>query len=397
MAGWLATAFDSAEQDPRDYLKVEYGGLTLHIKPGHGDAVSVISTFLEDNTAYTQAQLVINRFLSAMAWKDGWPFATLGSVVRGALPTQRDDPWFGYSEKRVLANTLISQFDFEYLQEPSGQKQKLALALYREGVTSNMDFYGFLSFYKVINIGYANGHQQVAWINANLHKMSNRFAQDRLTKLRATESDIGTYLLRQGRDAIAHAFNEPILDPDLPSHKSVMSADLDLMRGLAEVFIEEELGVPSKTKLWREHLYELEGFKQLFGPSLVARLKQKEDVPQADFPAIPPLTLNLKEQPPYACLTGLPFQVAACEGGVVFLATDPHTQPMAVVLALDFPEETLEFSVDNFAINPRQEKYTQSAEACYFRFLVAYFCNGSLQIFNSSTGERLSHKLPLCR
>jgi hypothetical protein len=45
-------AFDSEEQDPRDYLKTEYYGRTLHIKPGHGDTVSLISTFLEDNTKY---------------------------------------------------------------------------------------------------------------------------------------------------------------------------------------------------------------------------------------------------------------------------------------------------------------------------------------------------------
>ena len=40
-------AFDSDEQDPRDYLKTEYGGITLHIKPGHGNDASVIATLEE--------------------------------------------------------------------------------------------------------------------------------------------------------------------------------------------------------------------------------------------------------------------------------------------------------------------------------------------------------------
>ena len=104
------------------------------------------------------------------------------------------------------------------------------------------------------------------------------------------------------------------------------------MQGLAEVFIQEELGVPSQRKIWQEHLYELEGFKRLFGDRLTARLNAKESVPQADFPPIPPLTLNLKEQPPYDCLPSLSFRVVACKDGIVLLATDPTVQPMAVAL-----------------------------------------------------------------
>src|SRR5438132_1423642 len=99
---WLVMVFDSDEQDPRDYLKTEYGGLTLHIKPGHGDEVSRISTFLEDSTKFSEAHLTINRFLSAMAWKEGKAFASLGAMSSGALPTDRDKPRFNYEERRVF-------------------------------------------------------------------------------------------------------------------------------------------------------------------------------------------------------------------------------------------------------------------------------------------------------
>jgi hypothetical protein len=163
--------------------------------------------------------------------------------------------------------------------------------------------------------------------------------------------DIGNFLLRHGRDAIAQAYNQPILDPDIPTDRAAVNRNVDLMQGLAEVFIQEELGVPSQRKIWAEHLYELEGFKRLFGKALASRLKSKESAPIKDFPSIPPLTLGLKDQPAYECLNALPFQVRACKDGVVFLATDPLTQPMQVVLALHFPDERLELVLPMFGIN----------------------------------------------
>jgi hypothetical protein len=211
--------------------------------------------------------------------------------------------------------------------------------------------------------------------------------------LRRTQPDIGDYLWKQGRNAIAHANANPILDPDLPTDRVAATRDADLMQGLAEVLIQEELGVPSQRKIWQDHLYELEGFKRLFGNPLVARLKAKENVPLTDFPPIPSLTLNLKEQPTYECLAALPFGISACKEGTVYLATDAKAQPMAVALALNFPGESVELLLNWFGVNDKQKKYTKALAACCYKFLIGYFCNGCLQVFNAKTGERLSHKL----
>jgi hypothetical protein len=393
ICAWLVMAFDSEEQDPRDYLKTEYGGLTLHIKPGHGDAVSLVSTFLEDNTKYAETKLIINRFLSAMAWKEGKAFVSLGAIAGGAYPTERDKPRFNYSEGRLLRYAVISRFDFEHVQNPPDSKQKLALALFREGLNSyDTPLYRFLSFFKILNIKFSTGKAQVTWINSNFGKIWNFLAQERLAELQKTVPDIGDYLWKEGRNAIAHANTDPILDPDMPTDRAAALRDADLMQGLAEVFIQEELDVPSQRKIWQDHLYELEGFKRLFGDALTIRLKAKESVPLVDFPPIPPLTLNLKEQPPYDCLTALTFRVTACKDGIVLLATDPTTQPMVVALALNFPAETLELVLKMFGVNQKQEKFTRALAVCYYKFLIAYFCNGYLQVFDSATGVRLSHK-----
>lgn len=389
----MATAFDSEIRDPRDYLKTDYGGFTLHIKPGHEDEVGGISVFLENRHEPHRAQLAINRFLSAMAWKEGSPFVTLGGVIGGARPADKDNPRFNWREGRILRGGIISTFDFEQLQDPPEDRQKLALALYREGLNSNNDFYRFLSFFKILNIGYANGHEQANWINVNHNNVWSHMAQTRLQELQKTVPDVGLYLLRKGRDAIAHTFSQPILDPDLPTDREDVRRNTYLMEGLAQTFIQEELGVPSQRKIWAEHLYELEGFKSIFGDALVKRLKLKENVPLTDFPSIPALTLNLKEQPPYECLNALRFRIHACRNGVVLLATDIKIQPTQVLLQLNFPDEQLELLLPRFGINSRAPGYTKDLAASCYRFLIGYFGNGCLQVFDSATGLRLSYKL----
>lgn len=393
LCAWLVIAFDSYTHDPRDYLLTEFDGLTLHIQPGHDDRVSLIAVFLDNPAESLNVQIKVNRFLSAMSWKDGEAFATLGALQSGARSEDRDKPRFNWGEPRVFRGGVISRFDFEHLQCPREQKQQLALALYREGFNSIAPFYRLLSFYKIINIGFRTGPEQVSWINANLDKIWNHWSKERVVKLSSSIADIGQYLFKQGRNAVAHAFAHPIRNPDDPSDFFVVRDDATLMQGLAEVFIEQELGVPSIRKIWREHLFELVGFRALFGDALTIKLKTREDVAIADFPTIPSLTLALKERPPYYSLIGIPFRVAACHAGVVTLVSDTTTQPIHAALVLNFPDETLQFVLPAFGIMRTHVAYIKSAEVDCWQFLIDYFCNGFLQVFDSTTRERLSYKL----
>jgi hypothetical protein len=391
---WVVTAFYSSVEDPREYLQTEYGGLSLHIKPAHKDEVNRVSVFLEDPGQVAQARLVINRFLSAMAWNDGNQYVTLGSIASGALLSDRDKPRFNYMEGRVLRYRITSEFDFEHLQNPLGQKQKLALALYREGLNSSLPLYRLLSFYKIINVGFGKPHEQMAWLNANLQKVPSEFGAERVKQLSATTSDIGEYLYVQGRTAIAHAYSNPIKDPDDPADVLTAMQDARLMHGLAVIFIRDELGVPSLNQIHREHLYELAGFKKLFGETLTARLKAGESIVPAEFPAIPPLSIGLRVQLRdglrYECLNALPFRVVSCVAGIVILETNVSVQPIGACLKLNFPAEELAFCLERYRISRRL--YSKAAEICYLRFLIDYFSNGYLRVFDASSGER-SHKL----
>jgi hypothetical protein len=392
---WIVTAFDSSIEDPRDYLRTEYAGLILHIKPGHGDEVNLVSVFIDDPEMEGDVRLSINRFLSAMAWKDAQAYVTLGSISSGARIADKDIPRFNFSEGRVLRYRVIDQFDFEHLQNPPEQRQKLALALYREGLNSNLPLYQLLSFYKIINIGFGHPNDQMAWINANLDKVRDQFGTRRLAQLSSMVPDIGKHLYVQGRTAIAHAFSDPIKDPDAPVDVLTAKQDSELMQALARVFIQDELGVPSLNKIHSEHLYELAGFKQLFGDELSARLKTGENVPVANFPPIPPLTIkqkvHLRDGLQYDCLTALPFKIDSSVAGVIVLEADWTIQPIRACLVLDFPAERLEFILERFGINGKLK--TNAVEICWYSFLIDYFSNGYLRIFDAVSNGRLSHKL----
>ena len=393
MPQWLNIAFESEIRDSRPLLRCEYDGLALHIKPSsdpiHAD---VIAVFTDDSAVVDDIQLRVNRFLSAMAWKDGQAYVTLGTTGLATASLESNTPLFIHRERRCSPYATLSRYDFEHLQNPQKPEQKLALALYRDGLGANNEFYRFLSFYKIINIGHSTGETQKAWINRNIVNLREWLATERLKKLQCEVSDIANYLYMQGRNAIAHAYGDPIRDPDVPKDRMTIVQDIALMRGLAELFIEEELGVPSIGKIWREHLYELAGFKSLFGDALSLRIKGLEDIDPADFSTVPALTISLKEKPPYQALQNLKFEVKACKAGEVILVVDAGPQTAQAAIVLDFPTENLEFSIESLGIDRRHQDYSKNAEASIFRFLIDYFSNGRLEIHDARTGERISFK-----
>jgi hypothetical protein len=71
-----------------------------------------------------------------------------------------------------------------------------------------------LSYFKVLNISFSGGPDQMNWINANLSRVLYPPALDRLFELEKSECDIGAYLYGQGRCAVAHANGTSLVNPD---------------------------------------------------------------------------------------------------------------------------------------------------------------------------------------
>jgi hypothetical protein len=122
----------------------------------------------------------------------------------------------------------------------SDPKVRIALALYREAGSVRGTPYEFLGYFKVINTRYSSGREQIAWINQTLPSLEDNDAKKRVAELSVTEKDIGQCLYDSGRCAVAHAFKDPVVDPDDPNDVYRLGADMPVARALAEHLIEYE-------------------------------------------------------------------------------------------------------------------------------------------------------------
>ena len=117
-------------------------------------------------------------------------------------------------------------------------------SLYREAMSVNSVPYKFLGFFKIINIRYKDGPAQKAWIKATLPLLTESYLKDRLLSLSNAESDVAEYLYESGRCAVAHAYTDPLIDPDDLTHLRRLSEGLEVVQALAEYLIKYELNVP---------------------------------------------------------------------------------------------------------------------------------------------------------
>jgi hypothetical protein len=123
------------------------------------------------------------------------------------------------------------------------KQARLALALYREALAAENVAYEFLGYFKIINILHETGRSQKAWINNTMRRIHQKDAAKRIVDLQTQVKDVGEYLYESGRCAVAHAYGEPLVDPDDPKDLLRLREDMPVARALAEYLIEYELNV----------------------------------------------------------------------------------------------------------------------------------------------------------
>jgi len=202
---------------------------------------------------------VINRFLSALAWKNDQPTITHNAHSGSATPQaiQAYQVPLGYSPTDCFPNEIY---------EITDKKAMRAIALYREGLSliDNIPF-SFLSFFKVLNVFWndktkttknPNDRSKPLKINPlieairlELPNLTDRDAQTRISEISQQNPDVAAYLYHDGRCAVAHAFTGTIVDPDEVSDLYRLGDDRWLMRRLAAHVIEKQCGI--KQSLFR--------------------------------------------------------------------------------------------------------------------------------------------------
>jgi hypothetical protein len=375
MTEWLVVGLDVGVHWPTVETGLRFEGHEILLRPETDRLAPSVVMGYEPPMGQQEALHLVRRFLSSVAWVKGGHLREI-MVMGGSHP-------IGVG-KGPMARLIDTKFRVDYLPEPADPKARLALALYREAMGLNSEPYQFLGFYKVVNMLYETGPDQKAWINSTVDKVENHIAQQRLAELRAQGEDVGNYLYESGRCAVAHAFNEPVVNPDDPKDTQRLANDLRLMKGLAEYAVEHELGVQSIRTVWHEHVYELQGFRELLSGPVIAALKSKQDFSLEAIPSLPPLSVRLRDHAPFGSLEGVHAEPVATAGGRLVLRCVSDDDLLQALLGLNFAEEHLEFDpINDVAIYDDGSVQAVQKALDRVRLVQGLYSNGQLEVWDS--------------
>lgn len=321
------------------------------------------------------ARREIMRFCSALAWSEGSGLSVV-AWCGGNLPRP-----LGVRRGRVVTNFL----DTEHLPIAGTDEERAAIALYREGVSLDNPFYSFLSLYKVISILLPKGKRRGVWIGDALSRLDDNRAKERCDAIRNSGADVGLYLFEECRNAIAHAERDPFVNPDEVDDHFRLSQDIPLVRNLAELAIEENSTLQRSHTLWREHLYELAGFRELFPDKIIDMLVQSEPIPQGTTVDLPDKYIIIARHgaESFSFHDMSPQIVNQIEGGLVFdLVTEDEAVRIRTVLS--FADERLKFDpLGGIGFTPNRDdlKYVQY-EIDSLLFSRCILGNGHLEIWD---------------
>lgn len=233
---WVTLCFNTFKDFNKPLSLVTYDNSQIEIKRGsstEGHELYIQTTEDEKDKAYKKAF----RFLSELAWL----FDTSIEVLERGGGSRK----ISFNVSNMTFNRVSNCIDLDnYQQVAFDNNQKLALGIYREGLSSNSKFYAFLSYFKIINILYRTASDQINWINSNIGNLPNSTLLQVLTKKGIT--DFGDQLYKSGRCAIAHACiltGDPIADADNINDIFRISEELPLIKEFANIFIRNELNV----------------------------------------------------------------------------------------------------------------------------------------------------------
>lgn len=239
---WLNVGVKGSAAWPTEETVLEFGGHKVVLKPATRETEQSVHVNLR-GISDIEALTLINRFLSVLSWCDDQPMENRYGWSGNPVPVAVA------KESRVVGSSIGFPF---YRELERDEKARLALALFREGRSVNSAPFEFLSYFKILNIFWkdkhvsVNGQRQnpiVEGIRATLPTLKDDLALARLQALNASESDVAKYLYESGRCAVAHAYSDPIVDPDDVSDLRRLSEDLQIVKAIAEHLIEAELKV----------------------------------------------------------------------------------------------------------------------------------------------------------
>lgn len=382
---WLCLNIESKASWPTKAQSFTFEEREVWLIPHTMDSYPGLAMIRPEGMERDDGFALLHRALSYIVWTED-SGAIVAFMSGGNLPRM-----MGLGGK-APGVTLRATFDFSDVREPKDERGRLALALMREGRGLNHPSYSFLAFFRVLELAIPAGKARGDWITANIDNISGHRGREALKELRRTvDGDIGVHLRESGRHAIAHAAAEPIIDPDDPRDARRLQAELPIIESLAVLAIEKKIGVQTRHTIWKEHLYELAGWKRIFGDDVIAKAlsgQRPEEDQKVDAPSI---NVRLRRSETFCPFEGmLPVQAAYDDRRIEVVYRSADTL-VDLIFWLNLAEERLQFDVQKSVVARDDGSVAAARNAQELqRFLRDYFLNGELQIWNAETGELIS-------
>lgn len=382
---WMVATVDPRMSWPTQRQLVTFNGKEFVLFPDSSDADQTTAIALRADRyglSSEEARQEIMRFCSALSWTEGRGISII-AWGGGNLPRP-----IGVRRGRVITDFL----EVSDIETPNTAQERAAIAFYREGVSLDNPFYSFLSLFKVIGALLPKGKEREAWITDALERVDDHRAKDRREELRSQGIDVSKYLWDECRNAIAHAEREPYVNPDEVDDHFRLSKEIPLLRNLAELAIEDNTNLKRSHTLWREHLYELAGFKDLFSEELIENLKNSIPLTDGITVQIPDAytVVARRGAEVYSFENMKPEIAGQIEGGMVFdLVSDDNAVRFRTVLS--FADERLIFDpVQGIGFTPDREVQTFIGhELNVLRFQRCILSNGHLEVWDQESEEML--------
>jgi hypothetical protein len=237
----LNMAVDTHAAWPREETLVTFDGVRLILMPPTRETSISIHVDLRGNgVSSEQAQTVIRRFLSVLAWRDdqyavlghGWSGNPVPVAVTKTTPIfMTAEPWFAP------------------LRSAADDRTDRALAHYRAGLNADhagLVAYAALSFYKVLEVRFRKDDRIAKWIARVLPSLRAEDHDDALwTRFDAARGDEApeAYIKAAYRLAAAHASTRQPSDEDDTEELRRLGTGADVLRALARVLMRNELKV----------------------------------------------------------------------------------------------------------------------------------------------------------
>lgn len=382
-ADWVIAELETSISWPVSAQTEHYLGEDFLLLPITRESLPAVA-FKRHGLPLREAQTKVMRFLSALSWS-----MASGVAVADFSSDQLPRPM--RRQKRLFGGSITADLDLSYLPVPQDDKGRLALALMREGRGLNHPPYSFLSLYRVLEVAFP-GKARGNWMHEAIDRLKGPGVKEAIGKLRESGiSSIPDHLYEARRMAIAHAREQPIVDPDDAGESEMIRRELPIIAGLAELAVEEVMGIPTRHTEWLNHRYELAGFKKQIGSKTLSDILAGVEPKPDDTINLPRIDVELRRCPAYAVFQSMHPVHAFYQDGNLQTIYRSEDELAEIEFVLDFPEERLRFNWNGGIRLADDGSHTAACHAAEVTtFLRDYLGNGQLLLFDADTRHQLS-------